>query len=391
MAARSRILFLQTSFDPPGGGSGVAAWMLQALVRDHDVSVLSWDTLDCTATNRFFGTSLRATDFVAHGLSRTLRFTIDALPSSFDQLRIALLVRRARRLHAAAPYDLFVTASNEVDFGVPGIQYVHYPSGSWPRPSGDLRMVHRLPGAVALYRALCHRLGSRSFARLRENLTLANSSFIAEKIHRTYGTAAIVVSPPVAGSFPEVPWQERADDLVCIGRLSPEKDQLKVIEIVSRVRAMGHDVGLDLVGMHDDVAYGRRVETAATARPWVRLHRDLSRSELVRLLVSKRYGIHGMIEEHFGMSVAELVSAGCIVFVADRGGPTEIVGGEPSLLYGSVDEAVARIDAVLRSPARQLELQRKLLERRGLYTTTRFEESIRTIVTDHLASHGMPS
>ena len=48
---------------PPGGGNGVAAWMLQALVPEHDVTVLSWWPIDVDPINRFFGTSLRSGDF----------------------------------------------------------------------------------------------------------------------------------------------------------------------------------------------------------------------------------------------------------------------------------------------------------------------------------------
>ncbi len=358
--------------------------MLQALVADHDVSAISWDALDLDATNRFFGTSLRSNQFVASRPSRMIRWVISRLPFGLEQMRIALLVREAHKRGNAEPHDLFLTASKEIDFGPRGIQYVHYPWGAWHLPPGGFAF----SCLSRLYRRLCQWIGGRSMARLRRNLTLANSSFIATKIREEHGIDPIVLPPPVAGAFPDVPWNERRNDFACIGRLAPDKDPLKVIEIVSGVRDAGYGVSLDLVGMPDDPAYGCLVRQSANERPWVRVHQDLSRAALVELVTSCRYGIHGMIDEHFGMSVAEMVAAGCIVFVPDRGGPVEIVGADPRLVYGSVGEAVGKIVAVLRTPETLRDVRQKLLRRRAPYGAGRFVISIRSIVADFLAASG---
>jgi len=44
-----RVLFVQDSFQPPGGAHLVAAWMLQALTDDFDVTVLAWRPQDWEA------------------------------------------------------------------------------------------------------------------------------------------------------------------------------------------------------------------------------------------------------------------------------------------------------------------------------------------------------
>ena len=51
-----RVLLVQPSMQPPGGGNGVAAWILQALVPEHRVTVLSWRPVEIDPINRFFGT-----------------------------------------------------------------------------------------------------------------------------------------------------------------------------------------------------------------------------------------------------------------------------------------------------------------------------------------------
>ena len=115
-------------------------------------------------------------------------------------------------------------------------------------------------------------------------------------------------------------------------------------------------------------------------RDWVRPEQDRTRQEVVRLLEESRYGIHGMVGEHFGMAVAEMQRAGCIVFVPHVGGPVEIVGHEPRVCYSSIKEAVSKIDAVLRNPGIQAELYHHALRQRELFTTERFVREIRESV-----------
>src|SRR5580765_8093645 len=86
-----RVLLVHPSIQPPGGSNGVAAWMLQALVRQHRVTVLTWRPVEVDPINRFFGTSLRASDFDRLLAPRSWRAAIDSLPVPAALLRSALL------------------------------------------------------------------------------------------------------------------------------------------------------------------------------------------------------------------------------------------------------------------------------------------------------------
>jgi hypothetical protein len=83
----------------------------------------------------------------------------------------------------------------------------------------------------------------------------------------------------------------------------------------------------------------------------------VTRDELRAAVASHRYGIHAMEEEHFGMGPAEILSAGCLLFAHDSGGPVEILGGEERLLLGGVrvggtkvlSRRFAKVDAPTRT------------------------------------------
>jgi glycosyltransferase involved in cell wall biosynthesis len=196
-----------------------------------------------------------------------------------------------------------------------------------------------------------------------------------------------VVHPPAAGAFPRVPWHEREDGFLCIGRVSPEKETERVIEIVGRVRATHPGVHLHIVGDPGHGAYARRVaEVARRAGPWVTLDGVLPIDALARLMSTYRYVLHGMRDEHFGMSIAQAVCAGCIPFVPDGGGQVEVVGDEPLLRYRSNDDAVDKIVAMMVDGQRQRQTLARLADRAMRFTPGRFMDEIRDVVAHALSA-----
>jgi glycosyltransferase involved in cell wall biosynthesis len=87
-----------------------------------------------------------------------------------------------------------------------------------------------------------------------------------------------------------------------------------------------------------------------------------------------------MAEEHFGIAVAEMVRAGCVVFVPDGGGQVEIVGQEDRLRYTSAADAVAKILQVMRDPDAQAALRGRLAARKDLFGAERFVRRVQEIV-----------
>jgi glycosyltransferase involved in cell wall biosynthesis len=379
MRTKRRVLLVQPSIRPPGGGNGVAAWMLEALKGDHRLSLLSWRAPDLSAVNRFFGTSLRSSDFRLMVPPHHARAAARCSPTPLSLLKSNYLSRLGR--HLAREHDVILTANNESDLGGRGIQYVHFPSLLPVRPKVDLHWYHSR-FAVAVYRRYAQRLTGFRNERMRRNLTLVNSDWTGNLVRRLHGIEARTVRPPVPGSFPALPWRDREDGFVCIGRLSPEKRIELIIEILLQVRAHGHPAHLHIVGTFDDRAYGRRIRRLVDAnRAWVFLETNLARDELARLAAQHRYGIHGMAEEHFGMAVAEMIRAGCIVFAPNGGGQVEIVGND-RLLYNDATDAVMKVGAVLSDRDAQAELHADLATKARTLSAERFVVEIREIVRD---------
>jgi hypothetical protein len=87
-----------------------------------------------------------------------------------------------------------------------------------------------------------------------------------------------------------------------------------------------------------------------------------------------------MDREHFGIAVAEMVKAGCIVFTPNSGGQVEIVGKDDRLTYDSDEQAVEKITAVLGDASRQRTLVEHLAGCASCFSADRFVREIRAVV-----------
>ena len=359
--------------------------MLQALRDEYRIDLLTWYPVDLELANSYFGTALEPGDMRILTIDGPARI-IDRMPTALSLLKASLLMRRTRRI--AGSYELLVSANNEADFGRPGVQYIHYPWNFRPRPQVDLRWYHQ-PALLRGYYAFVDRLLPFDPEHVKRNLSLVNSDWTGGVVARHYpGIETHTVHPPVAGTFPSVPWDQREDGVVVLGRISPEKRVELAIEIVRRVRERGHALRLHVIGSVDNRRTYRQVRALARRHhEWVTIHRDLSRDELCSLVARQRYGLHAMEEEHFGIAVGEMVVAGLVPFVPDGGGQREIVACAPEVLWRSADEAVERIIAVHRDAELRQRIRTALAARAETLGTDHFLRRVRHEVAAFAAAH----
>jgi glycosyltransferase involved in cell wall biosynthesis len=257
----------------------------------------------------------------------------------------------------ASDFDLVVSANNECDLGGRGVVYAL--SAARPRrPRHELRWYHASDAMRRAYYGVCARIARFSPERMAGNRTLVNSEWIGARVRALHGIETTTLHPPVPGDFPAVPWSAREDGFVTIGRISPEKRHGCMIDLVERVRAHGHDVRLHVVGTAGNDRYGRGLRRRMRAYAgWLTFHEGIDRTALLGLVTHQRYGLHAMVEEHFGIAVAELVRARLHRLRARDRRPREIVGDESRLLYGSLGDAESKILAILRDDRAQASLR----------------------------------
>ncbi|MBE3126527.1 MAG: glycosyltransferase family 4 protein [Acidobacteria bacterium] len=367
-----------------GGSEACAMWTLQALQDESRLTLVTLGRPDLESMNRKYGTTIDESKIEG----RFLRLP-PGTRKRFDALRGFRLARYCRR--HARDFDVMISAYNVMDFGVAGIQMI----ADFSFDDALRRELHSANGAAgggfykaslgrSLYLGLARALAGSRGDGWKRNLTVANSEWTRDLLRERFGVASDVVYPPVAGGFPAVPWNEREDGFVFIGRLVPEKGVRRVIEILGDVRKK-KPVHLHIIGRRERTAYAREVEELCRRnRDWIHLEGEKYGPEKAEFLARHKYGISGCRNEAFGIAVAEMVKAGSLVWVPDGGGQKEIVA-HPGLIYSGRGHAAALILAALGAPAAEAALRYHLEARADLFSSGRFVEEMRGIVRGFLS------
>jgi len=381
-----RALVIDPGLNNPGGGTCVAAYALQALRSEFEVTLLSWHPVDFEPINSAFGTALKQADFRFLRVPDCWRRAHRMAHLPLALLCGSLLQRAARQLLQHERFDLVVSTMNEIDVGVRAIQYVHYPWNYYPRPDADYRWYHFRP-ALRLYRGLSIAINGGTNEGIVRNETLVNSAWTRRWFEQWYGAAAHVLYPPVPVDRKPLPWDQRTDAFACVGRMSPEKNIEGTIDILAEVRRRGHAISLLICGQRQVPAYERKISALAAAHAdWIEIALDVPRAELIERIAACRYGIHGMVGEHFGIAVAEMARLGCLCFAPAEGGPAEILGGDSALLYTSPRDAIEKICRVLEEPCALAQARDQLKAHAGLFSVERFTAEFGRICSEFVAS-----
>ena len=386
-ARRPRLAVIHPWLRAAGGSEPVALWAAEELKTDYEVEILTMGKSGLDELNAAYGTSLAEPEvrFVRLPIPRLLGTRGDA----WRGIRLVRWVRaRARE------FDVLLSSYNVMDFGRPGIQYISDFSFSdrmrraLMENTGDWREGFRRAGAARRgYLAMGRILSGQTKRGWRRNLTVANSAFTRDLLAAAFGVQTSVVFPPVPRIDSPLPWEQRAEGFVSVGRIVPEKRVIEMINILARVRSASPALVYRVLGRVPDSPYGRTVaDRARAAGGWIRLDGPVFGPAKAKKLAGYRYGLAGRFHEAFGIATAEMVRAGMIVWVPASGGQTEIVD-HPDLIYDDDADAVAKIGRVLCDPARQSALRAHLAHQAEKFSVERFRAGIREAVTIFRETH----
>ena len=372
-----------------GGSESRAMWAIEALKDGYDVSLITAGDVNLERLNKFYGTQIKEKEIHirrAPGYRFLNRF------KGADAFRGSIYQRFCRKI--AHDFDVLISTYNLCDLGVPAIHCIA--DFSWdeeirkrfhPLPLGARGLFHRDKLLRKCYLGLARFVSQPSGRNLfsGEDLILANSQWSAGIIRKNYGTDIHVLYPPVFDEFPKILFDAKEMGFVCIGRISPEKRIERIIEILREVRQREHKIHLHVIGATDETPYGKFVEDLCKAQgDWAIIEGSRFGEEKAKLLSQHRFAIHACQGEAFGVSVAEMVKAGCIVFVPGEGGQAEIVN-HASLMYDSAKDAVEKIDAVLRKPRLQAHLRDHLKKQGAKFSTDAFMDGLRAALQEFIA------
>ncbi len=229
--------------------------------------------------------------------------------------------------------------------------------GSLPWPVTVKRYLH-------LQIPFTNRLGPVDWLKLQgwSKSANVNSAFTQSVIEQNWrAKIPNILWPLVDVRQSQIRWQDRSPKIISIGRFFKQlhsKRQDVLVEAFRQLNAYDPKFAkyhLILIGAVEDQDYFESVKKLATDLP-VEFKTQVSRIELEKLLGEARYYWHAtgfevdevthpMQVEHFGMSVAEGMMAGCLPLVVPKGGSKEVLGSQLIEICGwqSIDDLIERM------------------------------------------------
>ena len=368
-----KVAVVHPDLNKRGGAEAVCLNIVRSLAPHYTVHLLSLTTPSVSELQAHYDMpvpidSVFTLGSVGPWLERaTSELGLLAGVDNLGALDAALVNRLARR--KAADYDLIISSMSEMYFNTPSIQYIHYPNFHRTTiTASELRL-------QGLYERVCQEIANADRLPQASATYLANSQWTAHQFERIYGEVPTVVYPPVDTSgFDPVPWQDRKEGILVVGRISTRKRLLEILSVFASLKSDGYQGTLRIVGpVHNDEYYAR-LQRKAESIPDVFVDGALSRSRLVTLMSTYRYAIHGKENEHFGMVIAEYVAAGMIPFLPASGGQPEIVDHDSALLYDSWSALRTQLETVIGNPDYQHAIRDRLPDIERRFGVDRFIE-----------------
>lgn len=275
------------------------------------------------------------------------------------------------------------TATNYI-FNV-DVSYIHYPlvRSTYESDSYYLK----------LYDWIIKRKVKKTHGKPR--IILTNSHWTARLINETLGVNSEVVQPPVDVDYFMYDGREKEKIIVTISRLTPEKN-LKLLPIVAS-KIWDYDwfligsMGVTNLELETSRRVLREIEKEARKLRVKNFHvlTNVPRNKLRDLLLRARFYVHPLFPEHFGISVVEAISAGCIPIVYRDGGAwTDIVSPiSENLGYNTLEE----IPIIIRKLEEKKEELEELKIKAVKYSENFKAEVFRERFVDVLIKHGLIS
>jgi glycosyltransferase involved in cell wall biosynthesis len=343
-----------------GGGDYVMLNILQALHEaGHQVSLMTSNPLGLKEITNFFGKNI-----LNIYIKRITLFRFIGHPYS-----IYMIARKAKKM--LENFDL-VIVSDDVPKPLLNARkilvYVHYPHAARLIYNELKRSAFKETIRGKLLWSLHKLLFPRFFFanRLPENcLVLVNSSLTKNHAERVYLCDTTLLYPPVEAckiyEYFKMKNPKKRSMAVVVGRLEPERQVEIVLEAAKLIKnkygieALPHIV---VAGFAKDSKYIKKILSLIcdhNLEPYIRLYINISRSELIKYLLSAKMIISPHPHEQFGISVVEGMAARCIPVVRKGfNGPWMDITqqGKYGIGFSKADELAEilyRIDAVYDS------------------------------------------
>jgi glycosyltransferase involved in cell wall biosynthesis len=216
-------------------------------------------------------------------------------------------------------------------------------------------------------------------------IVVTNSKFSEEAIERYVGRKALIIHPPVDFETFSKAFNmgaEREDIVITVGRYTPEKNYEFILRVASEIPSAKFIIIGASSGKISNNYYTKLMRMVRQLGLMnVELQRDVPLSELLKVMARAKVYMHAMINEHFGVAVAEGMSAGLVPVIHRSGGAyTDIIEYDRyGYSYRCIDEAVRAVEKALDGFSKMSQI---VYRRAKLFSKENFKTNFRNIIKE---------
>jgi glycosyltransferase involved in cell wall biosynthesis len=320
-----------------GGGEFVALVIANTLAQNnYDVTLFTNKEVNQGELKKFFGESLRPSiKTILNPSPIQSRGLLDFYQTIFHSYIFK------------SKCDVWIDPYSNCIFPWTNISYIHFPflNHYFYKPKFPyLKSRHRLPVG-----SLPYNIFEKKLTNAKGKLIMTNSHYTAEEIRSFSGKKAKVLYPPVPSVHFNNPKDliktQRKNRVVTISRFSPGKELEKIPYIASLTRS---DIQFALIGRvhHKNTLLSlQRLIKKLGLTERVKVFPDIPRLAMKKMLKSAKIYLHTKVGEHFGISIAEAMTMGCIPIVHNSGGVKEYVPAD--YRYENIHYAAQKIEKTI--------------------------------------------
>lgn len=288
-------------------------------------------------------------------------------------------------------YDLFINTFHNLHYfrGKKNIHIIHFPCEKRTRASPTLKKIPFLYPAM-LYADIKY---AASY-----NLYACNSQFTLSWLNRYWKISKkkqCILYPPILPIQNEqIPYEKKR--ILILSRIDPDKKIDVLVDAFIQHEKQLSDFSLVIAGHCPE--YAREcVSYAEDLKEKIKNHRiklylNLSQRDLQGIIKDCAVFWHGMgfgidedmnplKTEHFGMTTAEVMSAGLVPCVINKGGQKEIVDdGVNGLRWNTIEELIQKTLVLINDKNLLKKMSEEAVKKADLYTLRTFKNSVRSVM-----------
>jgi len=374
-----------------GGGENEVCVIADILSKNHDIDIIATEIVSKESLESRFNVNLKKANIIpvvqnnhiARIFQKSVRMkTIMKLLSDYQAFRFT------------KKYDVFINLTVSIpipSFAKDSILIIQFPFQKLENPNIQHRARHNI--VATLYEILKGRLSPSNLDCYKR--IFCHSTYTKNWVETIWKVSAQVLYPPVE-MFDS---REKKNCILSVGRFFVGGHSKKHLEMINCYKEIFHEGYTNweyhLAGSsYPQEAYQQylmQIEKEIVGYP-IYLHTNAAFSELKRLYGESKIFWHatGFGEdrenhperfEHFGLTTAEAMSAGCIPITFNGGGQPEIVEhGVNGFLWNTIEELREYTIELMKNESKRREMKDNACERSRVFSRKRFEEEITKII-----------